>query len=127
MLILAIEDEPVWTELLGRALARAGIEARVERVMTEDELRSALDRGRWDIIFSDNRMPSFNAKAALAMVRVRDRAVPFVVASGYLTDVERAELESGGATKFIEKGDLPALVAAVRAAVAADPQTPEPD
>jgi DNA-binding NtrC family response regulator len=118
--ILAIEDEPVWIELLGRTLARAGFDAHIERVMSEEELRSALDRGPWAAILSDNRMPRFSAKAALAMVRARDRAVPFVVVSGYLTDEQRAELEAEGVSQFVEKGDLPGVVAAVRVALAAD-------
>ncbi|HEV8670319.1 MAG TPA: response regulator [Candidatus Limnocylindria bacterium] len=120
MRILAIEDEALWTELLGRALTRAGFDAQIERVMSEEELRSALDHGRWDIVVSDNRMPRFSAKEALAMVRARDRAVPFIVVSGYLTEAQRAELEAGGASQFVEKGDLPRLVVAVRIALAAD-------
>lgn len=128
MRILAIEDEPVWIELLGRTLARAGFDAHIEGVMNEEELRSALDRERWAVILSDNRMPRFSAKEALAMVRARDRTVPFVVVSGYLTDEQRAELEAGGASQFVEKGDMPGVVAAVRIALAADqPEKPEHD
>jgi CheY-like chemotaxis protein len=52
------------------------------------------------------------------MVRARDRAVPFIVVSGYLTEAQRAELEAEGASQFIEKGDLPGLITAVRAAFA---------
>ena len=119
MRILAIEDEPLWIELLGRTLARAGFDAHIERVMSEEELRSALDRGGWAVILSDNRMPRFSAQEALAMVRARDGTIPFIVVSGYLTEAQRAELEAEGASQFIEKGDLPGLVAAVRAALAA--------
>lgn len=117
--ILAIEDEPEWTELLGRALARAGLDVHIDRVMSEEELRSALERQRWAVILSDNRMPRFSAKEALAIVRARDRAVRFVVVSGYLTDAQRTALEAGGASEFVEKGDLPRVVAAVRTALAA--------
>lgn len=109
----------MWIELLARALKRAGLDAYIERVMSEEELRSALDGEGWDAILSDNRMPRFSAKDALAMVRARDRTVPFVVVSGHLTDAQRAELEAGGASHFVDKGDLPRLVAAVRAALVA--------
>ena len=120
MRILAIEDEPLWIELLGRALARARFDADIERVTSEEELRSALDRGRWAVILSDNRMPRFSAKEAVTMVRARDSTVPFIVVSGYLTEAQRAELEAEGASRFVEKGDLPGVVTAVRAALAAD-------
>jgi DNA-binding NtrC family response regulator len=125
--ILAIEDETLWTELLGRALTRAGFEPQIERVMSEEELRSAVERGRWDMVVSDNRMPGFSAKEALAIVRNRDGAVPFVVMSGYLTEAQRAELEAEGASQFIEKGDLPGFVTAVRAALGGGYARPEHD
>ena len=45
-------------------------------------MRAALETGEWDVILCDYSMPSFDALAALALVRDLKMDTPFIIISG---------------------------------------------
>jgi CheY-like chemotaxis protein len=80
--ILFAEDSAQDVELAIRALKRSGISAIAARECTEVAFRDALSSMLPDIIISDNSMPQFSSKLALAAARELAPTVPFIVLSG---------------------------------------------
>lgn len=55
-------------ELIVRALPRAGRTVTVERVETSEAMATALEKGGWDVVISDQSMPHLSGSAALGAV-----------------------------------------------------------
>jgi CheY-like chemotaxis protein len=87
--VLLVKDSAEDAALLVRCLKRAGYAPTTERVETAEAMNAALERGTWDIILSDHRMPLFSAFGALRLVRERALDVPFIVVSGNIGDATR--------------------------------------
>ena len=62
--VLVVEDSEDDALLLLRELRRGGYEPEHERVETPEDMRKALADSSWDVIFSDYRMPRFEAPEA---------------------------------------------------------------
>ena len=67
--VLVVEDSEDDALLLLRELKRGGYDVTSERVDTPEAMTAALERGGWDIIISDYKMPRFNGLDALKLVR----------------------------------------------------------
>lgn len=81
---LLIEDSEDDALLLLRELRRGGFAVESERVDNDVDLRGALSRGPWDVVFSDFHLPGFSAQAALATMKAHAPDVPFIIVSGTL-------------------------------------------
>ncbi|MGB8354695.1 MAG: response regulator [Chthoniobacteraceae bacterium] len=114
--ILIIEDDAVDAELLVMALNRAGVEFDWKRVDTEDAYLDCL-RPDLDLIFSDCRMPRFNALRALEMLKERGLKIPFIIMSGSIEESTAAEAIRQGATSCLVKGQKVDLKQVVRQAL----------
>ena len=66
--VLLLEDLDTDAELMVRELKRAGFDLVWDRVDTEEGLLQCLNRP-YDLILSDNSMPSFDAMRALTCLR----------------------------------------------------------
>lgn len=114
--IVMAEDSVTDAELAAHALRRHGIAAEVVVVATESEFRDALSSARTDVIISDNSMPRFSGKHALAIARELVPEVPFIFLSGSVAERALADSELSQAAACLDKNDLRqlgALVAAV--------------
>ncbi len=111
--VLLIEDSDEDAELLQLELERAGYEPVIERVETREELAAAVERGLFDIVISDYRLPRFSAPEALALYRESGRDAPFLVCSGSIGEVQAVELLKAGAADFFLKGHLARLGTAI--------------
>jgi len=108
--ILIVEDSELDAELLLRTLRAADYDVTYEIVQTEDAMRAALDRRTWNLITSDQKMPCFDALAALRLAKQLKPTVPFVVVSGE-TDINTAvSLTKAGAHDYVQKHELNRLV-----------------
>src|SRR5688572_24686588 len=94
--ILIAEDDPADADLLTRQFKHAGYTVQMDRVQTADAFSAALRRQRWDIIFSDFRMPQFNAFDALALMKQVGQDIPFIVISGTIGEESAVELMKAG-------------------------------
>jgi signal transduction histidine kinase len=112
--VLVVEDSEEDSELVLLALGRGGFRVAAQRVDTAAQLRAALAAGTWDLVLADYNLPHFDALAALALVRVRDADLPFVVISGTIGEETAVELMRAGAHDYVFKGNLTRLPAAVR-------------
>jgi two-component system cell cycle sensor histidine kinase/response regulator CckA len=111
--VLLIEDSPTDAKLIVHELRRTGRIVDFERVEDGGALRSALDRRSWDLVLSDSSMPSFGARAALAILQETSLDIPFIIVSGTIGEEAAVEAMRAGARDFVLKGQLARLNPAV--------------
>lgn len=110
--VLLLEDLDTDAELMVRELKRAGFDLDWDRVDTEEALLQCLDRP-YDLILSDNSMPSFDAMRALACLQQRRLDIPFVIVSGSIGEEQAVALLRHGAADYIMKDRIERLGSAV--------------
>jgi PAS domain S-box-containing protein len=110
VLILYLEDDARDAELVRDKLQRIAMphELRVAKDRTEYE--AALAQTRFDLILSDYSLPNYDGMAALALARVKQPHVPFILISGTLGEERAVDCMLGGATDFVLKQRLNRLV-----------------
>jgi signal transduction histidine kinase len=112
--VLQVEDVECDAELIRRELKRGGFDVTYTRVETRDALADALDDGPWDIVVSDYSMPSFDARAALALVKERGLELPFIIVSGTIGEESAVAAMRAGAHDYFIKDKLgPKFIAAI--------------
>jgi CheY-like chemotaxis protein len=116
--VLLVEDNPDDAELIVRALREAGLEIDARVVATEAELLAALPAFVPEVVLSDWRLPGFSGEAAVAAAHAADPAVPVILISGTVGEDLVVKALHSGATDYVLKSRLEALVPAVRRALA---------
>jgi DNA-binding NtrC family response regulator len=111
--VLLVEDSEDDAFLLLRELRRGGYEPEYERVDTPEAMERALSGSAWDVIFSDYRMPRFEAPEALKMWHASDSEAPFIVVSGKVGEDVAARAIKAGAYDYVMKDNLTRLRAIV--------------
>jgi hypothetical protein len=111
--VLVVEDAEDDALLLVRALVRGGYEVTHERVDTAAAMADALARRSWDLVLSDFSMPTFNAPAALEVLRASGLDLPFIIVSGTIGEDVAVAAMKAGAHDYLTKRNLARLVAAV--------------
>jgi PAS domain S-box-containing protein len=107
--ILLVEDSPYDAELITRELVNNGLDFELSRVQSADELQSALRGGTWDVILCDYRLPSFDGRAALALVQRHESDAVFVLLSGSIGEEAVADLLREGVRDCVLKDNLSRL------------------
>jgi len=114
MRLLFIEDNVYDADLVASELRRFGFEFTWHRVDSRDALLHALDEeGPWSAILSDYNIPGFSAEEALAIVRERDRIIPFIVVSSMIGEETAVDLMRAGANDYVWKDRLARLATAL--------------
>ncbi len=111
---LLVEDSENDCLLLLDQLARSGFQVRSQRVDRAEDMRLALHRKHWDIVFSDYTMPHFSGDLALEMTRRHDPDLPFIFVSGTIGEEAAVAAMRAGAQDYVMKHDLSRLGPAVR-------------
>jgi signal transduction histidine kinase len=112
--LLVIEDCADDLELLLRELKRNDFSPQYACVQSAEGLQPLLQGRDWDVIISDYKMPAFDARAALELVKASGRDIPFVVVSGTIGEALAVELMRAGASDYIMKNNLQRLAEVVR-------------
>ena len=113
--MLIVEGSKDDALLLVRELERGGYEPDYERVETPAAMKKALaERGPWDVVVSDYRMPRFRSSEALAIFRKSGLEAPFIVVSSTLGEEAAVEAMRAGAHDYVMKDNLARLCATVR-------------
>src|SRR5437773_450863 len=116
--VLHLEDAPLDAELLDLSLRRTGIDWDILRVDTRDDFVAALDRGGFDVIVSDFRLPAYDGLQALREASTRRPEVPFVFFTGNLGEARAIQALKSGATDYVLKdGAVERLAPAIQRAV----------
>ena len=111
--ILVADDEPSFRELLADILEGAGHE--VVEARDGAEALAALERGPFDLVLADQRMPRMDGLELLRRSRLLTAPPPVVMLTAYGTIPEAVEAVRLGAADYLTK-PLPspaALLAAV--------------
>ncbi len=114
--ILHLEDSDADAELVRESLAEDGLDGEVVRATDGASFEAALARGPWDLVLADFNVPRLDGLAALAMVRDRDKEVPFICVSGTIGEERAVQLLRSGATDYVLKQALDKLPMAIRRA-----------
>jgi PAS domain S-box-containing protein len=108
---LMVEDSETDAELLLEELRGGGFDVSWERVQTAETMKAALERRRWDIVFSDYSMPGFDAPSAISVLRGTGLDIPLVIVSGTVGEDTAVEAMKAGAHDYFRKDRLaPRLV-----------------
>jgi PAS domain S-box-containing protein len=108
--VLVVEDSKDDALLLLRELRRGGYEPISERVDAPGAMRRALaERGPWDVVLSDWRMPHFSAPEALEILRQTGSEAPFIIVSGKVGEDSAVEAMRAGAHDYVMKDNLARL------------------
>ena len=99
--ILHLEDEPDFCELVKALLAKDGLAADIVLVGDLEGFIAALDKGGFDIILTDYRLPSCTGIEALREARQRCPGTPFVLVSGTIGEQATIEAMKCGATDYV--------------------------
>jgi DNA-binding NtrC family response regulator len=99
--ILVADDEPTFRALLADILEQAGHE--VVEVADGAAALAALERGGFDLVLSDQRMPRLDGLELLRRVRALASAPPFVMLTAYGTIPDAVEAVRLGAADYLTK------------------------
>jgi PAS domain S-box-containing protein len=114
--ILHLEDEPDYSALVKALFQKEGLEAEVFAASTREEFEAALERGSYDMILADYRLPDYDGLEALALVKKKCPETPFLILSGTIGEQAAIESLKSGATDYVLKLWPERLVAAVKRA-----------
>jgi diguanylate cyclase (GGDEF)-like protein len=115
--ILMLEDVPEEAELVQRELHKAGLEFVARRVQTRAAFAESLEQFAPDLVLADSKLPAFDGRVALQMVRQRDPLLPVIMVTGALGDEAAVELLIAGASDYVLKDRLARLGPAVQRAL----------
>ena len=107
--VLIVEDWEPDAALTLRALRAAGYEPVHKRVETTEDLIDALANETWSVILCDYSLPTLDAPTALAIVRERNKDIPFIIVSGTVGEETAIAAMRGGANDYFLKGRLARL------------------
>ncbi|MEK6743449.1 MAG: response regulator [Nitrospirota bacterium] len=116
--ILHLEDSRNDAELIRENLADEGIDCDIALVDTREGFVAAIERGGFDLILADYKLPLFDGLSALAIRQEQCPDVPFVFVSGQIGEERAIESLKSGATDYVIKDRLSRLVPAVNRALA---------
>ena len=115
--VLMAEDSPLDCELICLRLTECGYRPIVQRVCSEEEMRAALERGQWDIVFTDHDLPGFSGLAALELLHKMRLQIPVLCVSGSADPIVIKRILEAGAFACVNKDDLSTLCATVQRAL----------
>ena len=115
--VLMVEDSAADAELIIAPLERAGFAVNADVVTTRNDVTARLAAARYDVVFSDNRLPDWTAMDALALLRTHGHDTPLIIVTGSLGDESAVECVKQGAADCITKDDLARLPIVVRRAL----------
>jgi signal transduction histidine kinase len=111
--VLQVEDSPDDAELIVHRLTEAGLAPDARRVDSAEQLVAALALQDWDIVLCDYALPSFDALAALAILKRERVDLPFIIVSGTMVEEEAVRAMKAGASDYFRKDNLTRLPAAI--------------
>src|SRR5215467_8518225 len=110
-MILLVDDEERYREVLARVLTKAGYE--VVEASDGIEALSLLEKLKIDLVLSDILMPALNGYALVARLRAKWPSMPVILTTGFLSQ-DAAKNMMNGSVEFIPKPiDVAALIAMI--------------
>ncbi|HJV49125.1 MAG TPA: response regulator [Geothrix sp.] len=114
---LYLEDDSRDVEPVAERLKQTGIPFELRVARDRPAFQAALAAERFDLIFSDYLLPSYDGMSALALAREMQPEVPFILISGVLGEEQAVDCVLKGATDYVLKHHLDRLVPATQRAL----------
>ena len=111
--ILLIEDSHKDAQLMLAQLRQNGYELTSDRVQTAEDLQTALESQKWDLILCDYQMPRFTGLEALRILKETNLDIPFIIVSGAIGEETAVQAMKEGAHDYILKSNLARLFPAI--------------
>ena len=115
--LLVIEDSGKDVALEVHTLEAAGYHATCTVVETAAEMKAALAGQAFDIVISDQALPQFDARGALAVLKQSGKDIPFILVSGAIGEEAAVALLKAGAHDYVSKDRLSRLAVTVEHAL----------
>lgn len=112
--VLIVEDSFYSADLNVRELRKAGFDVHYHIAANRRAMQEALLNREWDIILSDNNMPSFNALQALEVRNNTGCQAPLVIVSEDISTKDIDKAFQQGCCGYISKENLRELGQRVR-------------
>ena len=106
--VLVVDDDPVVRKSFDRVLSNKGY-AVITAESGEEALRK-LDEERYDIVYSDVRMPGMSGLEVAENVKARRPWTPVVIITGYGTEAAEARARAAGVSSFLHKPLSPEMI-----------------
>jgi PAS domain S-box-containing protein len=111
--VLIVEDSEFDAQVIVSLLRKGGYDVTFQRVEDAESMRRALDADTWQLILADYNLPSFNAPAALDVLKSTGLDLPFLIVSGGIGEDIAVSCMKAGAHDYLMKGNLHRLAPAV--------------
>lgn len=115
--VIHVEDSAEDSELVQVTLESTGLECKIHRVQTHDQLVEALQQSKCDLILSDCTLPQYHGLEALKLAHAMRPEIPFIFVSGTIGEDTAIKSLQNGATDYVLKQRLSRLIPAVRRAL----------
>ncbi len=115
--ILSIEDSERDFAIIKNEMLKAGFNFNITHTDKAEVFRSLLEKNKYDLIFSDFKLPDFNAFDALEVCNNLCPDTPFICISGTIGEEIAIELLKKGATDYVLKDRLERLSFVVKRAI----------
>jgi PAS domain S-box-containing protein len=112
--VLLVDDSESDADLIVRQLKKAEYSVYSKRIENAKDMKTALEKEKWDIVISDYMLPQFNAAAALSLLKKSQIDIPFIIVSGSMDEDLAVELMKTGAQDYLIKNNLVRLAQVVK-------------
>ncbi len=106
--VLVVDDDPVVRKSFDRVLSSKGY--AVITAESGEEALHKLDAEKYDIVYSDIRMPGMNGLEVAENVKARRPWTPVVIITGYGTEAAEARAKAAGVSSFLHKPLSPEMI-----------------
>ncbi len=120
--VLVVDDDPVVRKSFDRVLTGKGY--AVITAESGEEALGKLNEEKYDIIYSDIRMPGMSGLEVAEKVKARRPWTPVVIITGYGTDIAEERAKAAGVSSFLHKPLSPAMIEDSARDVLAAPAAP---
>jgi len=115
--VLIVEHDQDDIELSLRELKKSGLEVEATIVGTREDFARAAERGAFDVILADYRMPGWTGLDALALSQQLGLKTPMILVTGTLGEELAVDCIKKGVSDYVLKHQLPRLSVAIRRAL----------
>src|SRR5712691_8765977 len=112
--VLLVEHDPNDAGLLLAELENSGFRVSHEIVENREQFLAQLEKGPFDAILADYRLPDWSGLEALKELRASGKDIPFLLVSRTLGEEEAVECIKQGVHDYIMKGHMSRLPTALR-------------
>ncbi len=117
--VLVVDDDPVVCNSFDRVLTSKGY-AVITAASGEEALRK-LNEEKYDIVYSDIRMPGMSGLEVAENLKARRPWTPVVIITGYGTDIAEERAKAAGVASFLHKPLSPEMIEGSARDVLAEP------